>query len=283
MKMNNRSFNYPVLAEGINDYKNCAFEADYNFSQSADAIILNFNFDTDCAEINNLIQRGAAEFVIHLECATTIFRKILKSARGEFSAEINLSRVKNVLEIVAFIIMKNDIENFSCKDWSADFYGLKFNLAKGNILAYKTLASLKIPDNPDNFAGEESIFTVCRMVDAENFFDVDFEGERIKIILSAAEYDFFVNANENLEVQPLVNSLVILPALIYVLEELQTEGALEIYETKDWFISLKNNYGADFVDDLQNEDLFELAQKLINLPLARAFDSLKKVYGEGEE
>ena len=121
------------------------------------------------------------------------------------------------------------------------------------------------------------------MVDAENFFDVDFEGERIKIILSAAEYEFFVSANENLELQPLVNSLVILPALIYVLEELQTEGALEIYETKDWFISLKNNYGADFVDDLQNEDLFALAQKLINLPLARAFDSLKKVYGEGEE
>ena len=283
MKMNNRSFNYPVLAEGINDYKNCAFEADYNFSQSADAIILNFNFDTDCAEINNLIQRGAAEFVIHLECATTIFRKILKSARGEFSAEINLSRVKNVLEIVAFIIMKNDIENFSCKDWSADFYGLKFSLAKGNILAYKTLASLKIPENPDNFATPESIFTVCRKVAVENFFEVDFTDEKIKITLSEVEYEFFVTANENLELQPLVNSLVILPALIYVLEELQEEGAIEDFQEKDWFISLKNNYGADFVDDLTKEDTFELAQKIINLPLAKAFNSLKKVYGEGEE
>jgi len=283
MKMNNRSFNYPVLAASSNDYKNCAFEADYNFSQSADAIILKFDFDTDCAEINNLIARGAAEFMIHLECATTIFRKIIKSARGEFSAEINLSRVKNVLEIVAAVVLVKDVENFSCKDWSDDFYGLKFNLSKGNILAYKTLASLKIPDNPDNFTGEESIFSVCRIVDAENFFDVDFEGERIKINLSAAEYEFFVSANENLELQPLVNSLVILPALIYVLEELQAEGAVEDYQEKDWFISLKNNYGADFVDALQTEDTFKLAQELINLPLAMAFDSLKKVYGEGEE
>lgn len=280
MKMNNRSFNYPVLAAGSEDYKNCAFEADYNFSQSADAIILKFDFDIDCAEIKNLIDSGAAEFMIHLECATTIFRKIIKSARGEFFAEINLSRVKNVLEIVAAVVLVKDVENFSCKDWSADFYGLKFNLAKGNILAYKTLASLKIPDNPDNFAGEESIFSVCRKVEVENYFNVDFTDEKIKITLSDAEYNFFVNANENLELQPLVNSLVILPALIYVLEQVRIDNEFENYQNLDWFISLKNNY-PNLVEEL--DDTFKLAQKLINLPLARAFDSLKKVYGEGEE
>ncbi len=227
-----------------------------------------------------MIDSGAAEFMVHLECATTIFRKIIKSARGEFFAEINLSRVKNVLEIVAAVVIVKDVENFSCKDWSADFYGLKFNLAKGNILAYKTLASLKIPDNPDNFAGEESIFSVCRKVEVENYFNVDFTDEKIKITLSDAEYNFFVNANENLELQPLVNSLVILPALIYVLEQVRIDNEFENYQNLDWFISLKNNY-PNLVEEL--DDTFKLAQKLINLPLARAFDSLKKVYGEGEE
>ncbi|MBQ7704799.1 MAG: hypothetical protein IJT73_05145 [Selenomonadaceae bacterium] len=283
MKMNNRTFNYPVLASGRDDYKNCAFEADYNFRQTAAAIIFNFDFDTDCPEIKNLIARGEAEYVVHFESAATIFRKILKSARAEISTEISLSRVKSVLEIVAAIVLKNDVENFYCKDWSEDFSGLKFNLTKGNVLAYKTLPSLKIPDNPDNFAGNESIFTVCRAVLEETNFEVDFEGEKIKITLGGAEYDFFVGANENLELQPVVNSLVILPALIYVLEELQAEGAVEDYQYKDWFLSLKHNYGADFVDDLKNKDLFELAQELINLPMARAFESLQKIYGEDEE
>ncbi len=283
MKINNRTFNYPVLAAGRDDYKKCAFEADFNFKQTADSIIFDFDFDTDCAEINNLIASGKAEYIVHFECSATIFRKILKSATPQISTEIKLSRVKNVLEIVAAIVLKNDVENFYCKDWSEDFSGLKFNLSKGNVLAYKTLPSLKISDNPDNFAGNESIFTVCRAFLEESKFEVDFGGERIKITLGNAEYDFFVNANLNPKLQPVVNSLVILPALIYVLEELQTEGALEDYQYKDWFLSLKNNYSADFVDDLKNKDLFELAQELIQLPMARAFESLQKIYGEDEE
>lgn len=54
------------------------------------------------------------------------------------------------------------------------------------------------------------------------------------------------------------------------------ESAVEYFQEKTRFISLKNNYGADFIDALKTEDTFNLARELINLPLARAFDSLKK-------
>ena len=251
--------------------------------QNKNLLTLNFSFDTNCREIKNLINGGKAGYLVHFECPATIFRTVLKSSMPQCSFEINLSRVKSVLEIVAMIILKSDVENFIYRDWSEDFSGLNFNLAKGNVLAYKTLPSLKIPDNPDKFSNPESIFTVCRKIGEESKFNVDFEGEKIQIHLSDAEYNFFVNANSNDTLQPIVNSVIVFPALIYVLEELQDEGALEYYQYKEWFLSLKNHYPA-LIDEINNrEDLFELAQKLMNLPLTRVFESLEKLYSEDEE
>ena len=282
MKIDNRIFNYPVLAAGRDDYKSCEFKADYILNQNENSLMLNFSFDTNCREIKNLINGGKAEYLVHFECPATIFRTVLKSATPQCSFEINLSRVKSVIEIVAMIILKSDVKNFICRDWSEDFSDLNFNLSKGNVLAYKTLPSLKIPDSPDKFSNPESIFTVCRKVCEDSKFDVDFEGEKIQIHLSDAEYNFFVNANSNIELQPVVNSLIVFPALIYVLEELQDEGALEYYQYKEWFLSLKNHYPA-LVDEINNrEDLFELAQNLMNLPLTRVFESLEKLYLEDE-
>lgn len=100
-----RLFPYPVLTARRDDYKTCKFTAELKPSfEAADNLILDVDFSTDCAEIKNLIAEGDAEYLLHVECPATIER----------------------LYLVAFIVLRRDVKNFSCKDWNEDFDWLSF-------------------------------------------------------------------------------------------------------------------------------------------------------------
>ena len=60
-----KPYTYPILAEDRDDYETCIFEARRNFEKTAAALKLNFEFETDCAEIKKLIADGKAEYLVH--------------------------------------------------------------------------------------------------------------------------------------------------------------------------------------------------------------------------
>lgn len=151
MKINvDRLYTYPVLAEGRDDYKTCKFSAKVNyFSDATDNLVLDVDFSTNCAEIKNLIADGKAEYLLHTECQLTALRKNFTSAVEKFSCKIPFNSVKQNLECLALIVLTEDLKNFSCKDWSEDFDWLKFDLKKGNVLAYQNFQPLPFPDDPN--------------------------------------------------------------------------------------------------------------------------------------
>ncbi len=91
-----RLFTYPVLAEGRDDYKTCRFFAEAQPSiNAAGNLVFAVKLSTDCAELNRLIARGDAEFLFHVECPATIYRKIFTHAVSEFVCKIPLRDVKD--------------------------------------------------------------------------------------------------------------------------------------------------------------------------------------------
>ena len=58
---------------------------------------------------------GKAEYVIHLECSTTAFRTTVHTISQQESCEIPVGRLNGKLEIIALIVAKEDIRQFSSK------------------------------------------------------------------------------------------------------------------------------------------------------------------------
>ena len=281
-----RLYTHPVLAAGRDDYKTCTFAAQIKHLIIAGNLILNVTFRTDCAEMERLIAEGDATYILHAECAATICREIFTSAAENFTCTIPTDRIKQHLDCMAFIALTRDVENFSCADWNDDFKGLTFDLQKGSVLAYQNFQPLKIADDQNIFKNVTSIFSVYRRAAEGEPFEVDLSQDKIKIGLSSGDYQIYRRYCSRPDMQPILNAMIILPALVYVFEELKTADAFEIYGAKGWFQSLKAAYRRRKIDNFaehiakdENTSII-LAQDAMNLPITKALAGVALISAE---
>ena len=280
-----RLYTHPVLADGRDDYKTCKFtaETDWHFD-AADNLALKVKLSTDCPEINRLISNGDAEYLLHAENPLASYRKTFSSVTGNFFCVIERNRLKQSLELLALVVLKKDMSDFFCGDWNEDFSGLKFTLPKGSVLAYQNFRPLIIPDDMNVFKNVASIFIVYkRVVDApETFFEVNLSDDKIRIGLNAAEYLRYRQYGANPTMQPILNAMIILPALVYVFEELKQSNSFELYGTKGWFLSLKAAYRRQKINFeeyllLPENMSIRLAQEIMNAPLTKALENVSLI------
>ena len=280
-----RLFPYPVLAEERDDYKTCKFSAAVKLSNDAAGnLVFDVNLSTDCAELNRLIAGGDAEFLFHVECPTTIYRKVFTHAVGDFVCKIPLTHVKEKLYLVAFIILRRSVKNFSCDDWNEDFDGLSFDLQRGNILAYQNFEPLGLPEDPNLFKNVGSIFSVCKLLDDDKPFEFDLTTQKIRIYLNSKDYSLYRRYCENPSMQPILNALIILPVLVSVFDDLKQD--LQEHESDAWFLSLKAAYrrrNLDFVKMLDSEKSLKLAQEVMSAPLTQALKSIAAAFDDSAE
>ena len=82
--------------------------------------------------------------------------------------------------------------------------------------------------------------------------------------------------------------MLVLPALVYVFEELKQDGGEETYHHKEWFVALEKAYakrGVEFMDEVLNPEKtsYQLAQEAMELPLSKAFDQIPAFFDATEE
>ena len=286
MKLDNRRlYTYPVLADGRDDYKTCKFIADVAPSfDAANNLRLEIFCQTDCEEINRLIASGDAEYLLHVECPSTIYREVTTRSVENFSCTIPLDFVKKEVDITAFVVLRRDVKNFFCDDWNEDFSGLDFSLSKGSVLAYQNFQPLVLPDDANIFKNVGSIFSVYKKIVGDNdMFDIELSSDKIKIGLNAKDYVTYRRYCSRPELQPILNAMIILPTLVYVFEELKADTDFDVYGEKHWFLSLKAAYRRQKIDLAEyllrdEKTSLELAQEVMSLPLSKALDGLNHVF-----
>ncbi len=290
MKIDDRRlFNYPVLSEGRNDYKTCEFIVEIKPSfDTANNLVLESNYLIDCAEIKSLINKGDAEYLLHIDCPATIYREIFHSSLENFSCKISRDRVKREINCVGLIVLRRDVKNFHCNDWNEDFDGMNFNLSKGSLLAYKNLPTIKINEDANIFKNVASIFSIYRRaVDGEPC-EIDLSQDKIKIGLNARDYVSYRKYCSKPELQPILNAMIIFPALVYIFEELKADDDFELYGAKTWFLSLTAAYRRkkiNFVEHVRKDEntSFKLAQEVMALPISKALENIAHIYDDTAE
>ena len=247
MEIRNRLFPYPVLCNETDDYQNNAFETEVKVEERLHDIHIKAKFKLDNLAILDLIRMGMAEYVLHLECSMTYFRKVIKTDINEISYSIPKERVNGEIAVLSMVVAKRRIVSFTSEDLNEDYDGESISFDKASILAYQNLPKIQVFKNYEELAGNESLFAVVKvgLPDDEEVHPLSFDlnDDRIKIMVDAKTYACYIHYQQKGSV---AMSLLVLPAVIYMLDELR--GSPESFSSKMWFVKMKQYYKSQGLD-----------------------------------
>lgn len=290
MNITKRLYTYPVLSEERNDYQNSKFDASVNYKMNGvNSLHMEFNIEMDNLDLQSLIVSGQAEYVIHIECSNTSYRTTIHSITELVEKDIPIGMVSEKIEVVALIVSKSEIKGLKVKDWVDDYQDIPFDLSKGSILAYKNIPTFSVIKNYEELSSASSIFKVYKRITKEpKPMEVDLDSTQIGIGLGLQEFEIYSKFCDKVQFQPLLNTMVVFPALVYVFEELKQDEGIENNDSKKWFISLSKAYekrGINLENEIRSNEKtsIKLAQEAMELPLTLALKTLLDILGTNEE
>ena len=291
MEIKSKLYPYPVLSKFSDDYLDSEFrtEADirldgYDVSIGFEAIIKN-------EEIESLLESSQAAILYHLECPQTGYRTILETGENEKVARISSKDVSGRLQVCSFIVAKEKIIGYTNKDFNQDYRGFRFDIDAGSVLAVGEQVNADIEQDPRSLADVPSLLSVIRNAD-ENArgIVVDMNANRILAKLPEADFLNYKMLRNEQRVQPVLNSLIVLPSLLFVFGEIARLDQEERYDYTGyaWYRSLKKILLERFACDIEKEsfaerNLLELSQSVIDIPIENSLEILFGGYGVFDE
>lgn len=290
MEIKTKLYPYPVLTSLNDDYVGSSFISDANvFSEGAN-LHLKLNAVTNNADLKALIESGVAKYLFHIECVGTGFRKAMTCSDTEIELNIPQKNLRGKLQICSFIIAVEDIVKYSCRNFHEDYRGFMFTIDAGCVMAVGSQFEFNIETQIDDFMNTPSIFGIVKNSD-ENavVFSVSMDNDKIVVTLPQNDYANYRALKSNAYFKSVLNGLIILPALVYVLEEIcsmSTEERADRFSSRRWYRALKkavNKMNLDIESpELSNNDMLELSQKMIGQPTSDGLNALRSGYDEEE-
>ena len=290
MEIKYKLYPYPVLWNKNDDYKMPSeFSAEIKTEENFKNTKLKIKFFLKDKEIEKLIRENKAEYVVHIEGTRTYFRDFISTRETEITYELKDRDILGKLEINFFILAKQDIRGYRNDNFNEDYSSEAFNLKKGNIIAIADGYRFDIEKNDDELGKISSIFSICKKETVEQTgMTVDMSYEKIRIGLNITDYVNYSQLSQNPNKVDSANSVIIFPALIYIFEQLKKDFNETDYTEYKWFRALENIFkknGEELNKGLlENEISIDLAQRVLNYPIERAFNSLiNEDEGDDEE
>ena len=290
MEIRNRLFPYPVLSEETDDYVDGGFNVEVDVTQGVNDITFSFTVNLENSGIQKLINHGDAYFAIHLECSKTAYRKLLISQQKSIVFHVSSSRINGDIALLGLIIAKKDVPYYKNEALNSDYENADIVIPRAGIIAYQNMPKIRVTKNYEELKSSESFFSIVkRAKDNDDMHPIDFEltHEKIRIVVDDNIYSAYIRYSMDDNTKDLLWSLLLMPAIIYMLERLRTDG-VESYEEMEWYQKISSSYnsqGIDFEDTISNKDvaITEIAQEMLRLPIGKSFDNMRKMSGGDTE
>jgi len=287
MDIRYKLFPYPMLSNFTDDYEKSGFISEVKVVRDINELVFYFDVLLDNDELNNLIKQNKAEFVFHIECSQTSYRQIVKTSETENVRRIPESKLNGRVNVCSFIVAKEPIPNYINSCFNKDYEGLSFHIERGGILAIANQFNIDITKETEDLSKIPSIFSILRRDSEDDLgMEIEIDGDKIKLWLHNEAFNNYKNISNLPVFQPLLHSALILPALIYTFEVLKSSGTEE-YEVYRWFRAIEQTLKKSDIElnkeVLENRPSYELAQKLLSLPISRGLKSIMNMGMEDEE
>ena len=289
MEIKNRLFPYPVLCEDTDDYIDGDFFVDAKLvRQGLNDILVQFDIHLENLGLQNLINKGKAEFVIHLECSNTAFRTVVRTFSNKEQYRIMNSRVNGDINLLGMVVSKEKIVDYKNPSLNEDYDDIIITIDKASILAYDNMDSIHIAKNYEELSEKDSIFSVVKQIrldqNEHNAITFALDTDKIKIRIDDDLYSSYITYKGNSSMQPLMSAILVMPALTFMIETLRNEDIGD-YTSSRWFIKMEKYYaihGKNFVEDIiRGEDMIsDIVQEMLQLPIGKTLLSIPDMLGE---
>ncbi|MBZ9623245.1 hypothetical protein G9F71_010305 [Clostridium sp. FP2] len=285
MDLRHKLFPYPVLAEFLDDYIDNKFISEASIEKIRDNITFKLESKIENKTLKNLIDNDKARYMFHIECPQTSYRTVVKTKDELTYHEVEAGKMVGKVQICVFVVAIDEVYNYVNETFVSDYKGIDFNLEKGNILAIGGQFNITVDKEKEELGKIPSIFSVLRKITKEEKdLSVDIYDNKVKIWLPEKEYYNYQKMARVPTLQPALHSMIVLPVLIYIFEEIK-KGGIDGFEEYRWFKSIRKSLAIEKInlnsDTLNQHTSISLAQKVLNMPLTRALDNL--IRGNNEE
>lgn len=282
MVIKNRLYPYPVLAEFNDDYIDSLFRTEVIDTREGFEIVFKVQSLLENDELRKMIREGDAELLYHVECSRTGYRKILTTNRYEEFIRISDTLINGDVHFCSFIVAKKELHNYVNSKFNEDNNDPVDLIEKGGVLAVGSQVNFNIIKRTTDLLASSSPFKIALNPDPSvNNMVVEYESEKkIRIKLCKSDMDNYRAMMGSGDVTDILNSAIVVPALIYVLTQIsnQDPDSLEAnYRELIWYQSIKESLKKNFnldITNLSDVNTFELAQKMLKCPINSALDNL---------
>lgn len=145
----------------------------------------------------------------------------------------------------------------------------------------------KIIKEAEELSKVPSIFSILRRDTNDDIgMEIDINDDKIKLWLSNEDFINYQILVKRPNLQPSIHAMMIFPALMLVFEKIKNNG-IEEYEDFKWFQAINRILKKSGITlDRETIDLYQsfiLAQKLLDLPINRAFKGFTAIDQEDDE
>lgn len=287
MDIKYKLYPHPVLASGTDDYIKSSFRFKAETARGIREIRFTFTMELDNDGLNEMIRDGSAEFLVHIECPQTCYRGAAAAGAASFSKRIPEKYLNGKVSLCAFVVAGKDLAAYSNPDFNPDYEGVSFPVDRGSILAIGGQYDLHIVKDTEELARIPSVFTICKYAaDTDESMKIDMDGDKIAVALSDSSFRNYKMLANMPALLPVFHAMIIVPALIYVFETLRREGTEE-YEGRRWYAAIRKTLAKHEValstDTLNDIPSYDLAQKLLDMPVDRALSAITMLDDSEEE
>lgn len=279
MKVNAKSYPHPVLGNG--DDLGGIFRVEMTYELSRDAVTLNPVFVLKNAGIEELIKKNRASFVAEVECRSTFYRRSFSTRNLSEKISIPAKLLRERVTVNFSVCADQDMRGYKPTDAHSDFSGASpFELEAGDILAVVGQISFTADKSFDPLRPPVSSFMSIREGSHhEGPMQLDYESEKVTIILSKADWKEYLGVRGQKPVQGILHSAIVLPALVGAICKVQS-GADDCHDM-NWYGRLDSILDAK---SLKDKDPFEAAQIILENPASRGFSGINALINtSGEE
>jgi hypothetical protein len=272
MKLSSRSYPYPVVGNR-DDVPGAAFQAALEMTSDKQAVYLDAQIKCSSKTINDLVKKGDASFVIHVECSNTLFRKAFEFDEGTYRIQIPSDSLNDSVEVNVFTRAKKNLSGYRVDKAHSDYGNVAFMVEKGDILAVGDSHVFYVEAPFDALSPIGSIMQITEThKEGDQPMQVQYAGQKILVQLSKKDFADYKRLKTLEGVSAALTMGIVLPVLVDAIYSLQNG---EQGDDLRWVRNLKRRI--EDVGRKLSDDPLETAQRILELPLKRTLASAGKL------
>lgn len=281
MKINNLSFPYPVL--GIRD--DILPKPSFIGEPIVESDPLNYtftvNFDMANPAIQQIVDSGSAIYLCEVTCSNTLYRKSFRSQYTHFEIVIPKTHLGGRVDFQFTITVTKPIKAYTNPQFHEDYQGFAFDLEPGDLLGFLGEFSYDVDIKYDKL---KSVGTFMQITEGPTLKLARFNlgGDKIDIQLPTTMYQQYRHSiMGNMKLANIIHSSIVFNALVTALLDIQNFGSTlwartikYRFDTEATFEDLREQ---NTLEELETDDIIELAQRLLSDPYGRLFNTISSL------